>query len=119
MPLTFFAALLGFAGVALGAFGAHGLDGRLTLEGTDWWQTATFYLLTHAVAALATGLSRKGGLTSMGGWAFIIGAAIFAGTLYAMALGAPRWFGAITPIGGVTLLIGWAMIAIAALRNAK
>lgn len=119
MTLTFCAALLGFFGVAFGAFGAHGLEGRLTAEGTEWWNTATFYLLIHAVAALAAGLSRRGGLTATGGWALLIGAVIFAGTLYAMALGAPRWFGAITPIGGVTLLIGWALVGIAARRSAK
>ena len=119
MTLTLCAALLGFLGVAFGAFGAHGLEGRLTAQGAEWWHTATFYLLIHAVAALAAGLSRRSGLTSTGGWAFLIGAAIFAGTLYAMALGAPRWFGAITPIGGVTLLVGWALIGIAALRSAK
>ena len=118
MALTFCAAVLGFLGVAFGAFGAHGLEGRLTAEGAEWWNTATFYLLIHAVAALATGLSGRGGLTATGGWAFLIGAVIFAGTLYAMALGAPRWFGAITPIGGNALLVGWALVGIAALRSA-
>lgn len=117
MALTVFAAILGFTGVALGAFGAHGLESRLTADGKDWWDTATFYLLIHAVAALAAGFSGRIGLTAAGGWAFLIGAAIFAGTLYAMALGAPRWFGAITPIGGVTLLIGWALVGIAAFRS--
>ncbi len=70
--------------------------------------------MVHAAAALAVSLSGRGGMTVWGGWAFILGAVIFAGTLYAMALGAPRWFGAITPIGGVTLLAGWGAVAFAA-----
>jgi len=111
------AALIGFLGVALGAFGAHALDGRLTAEGTDWWHTATLYVLPHAGAALAIGLSVRAGLIRTGGWLMVLGAVIFAGTLYAMALGAPRWFGAITPVGGVSLLAGWAMAALGSLRK--
>ncbi|MEM1151331.1 MAG: DUF423 domain-containing protein [Pseudomonadota bacterium] len=114
--MTAAAALLGFIAVALGAFGAHGLDGRLTPETTGWWETATLYALVHAVAALAIGLSGRRGLGAWGGWAFMVGAVIFAGTLYAMALGAPRWFGAITPIGGVLLLAGWAFVGVGARR---
>ena len=110
-------ALVGLAGVGLGAFGAHGLDGRLTAEGEAWWQTATLYALVHAVAALAVSLSgRAGSLFGWSGWAFVIGALIFSGTLYAMALGAPRWFGAITPIGGTAFLLGWGVLVFAGLR---
>ena len=111
------AALTGFLGVAFGAFGAHALDGRLTPEGLDWWHTATLYALPHAAAALAIGLSVRGGLVRTGGWLMVAGACIFAGTLYAMALGAPRWFGAITPVGGVSLLAGWALAAAGSLRT--
>jgi uncharacterized membrane protein YgdD (TMEM256/DUF423 family) len=111
------AALLGFFTVALGAFGAHALDGQLTVEGTDWWHTATLYALPHAAAAFAVGLSGRGGLIRTGGWLMIIGAVIFAATLYAMALGAPRWFGAITPLGGVSMLAGWACAAIGGLKD--
>ena len=117
MPLTIAASLLGFAGVALGAFGAHGMAARFTPESRGWWETATLYLLVHAVAVFATSLSGRTGLFQTGGWIMLIGAVIFSGTLYAMALGAPRWFGAITPIGGVGLLIGWALFAVAALRS--
>jgi len=116
--LAFAAALLGFAAVALGAFGAHALDGQLTAEGEAWWATATLYGLTHAAAALAAGLSGKGGKIAAGGWFFVAGAVIFAGTLYAMALGAPRILGAVTPVGGLSLLAGWAMIALGAVRKA-
>ena len=102
------AGLLGAIAIALGAFGAHGLKERLALipEASGWWETATFYLLTHAVAVGAIAV-RSVWPVSL--WA--IGSVIFAGTLYAMALGAPRWFGAITPIGGSLLIAGWLLLA--------
>lgn len=112
-----FGAVLGFLAVACGAFGAHGLEGRVSPEGLGWWQTASQYLLAHAVAVLACGLSGRGGLIASGGWAMAIGAVVFAGTLYAMALGAPRWLGAVTPLGGLGMLAGWAMIAVAAFKS--
>ena len=113
------AALLGFVSVAFGAFGAHALDGTLSADGIEWWQTATLYGLTHAAAALAAGLSGKGGKIAAGGWFIVGGAVIFAGTLYAMALGAPRWFGAITPVGGIGMLAGWVMIGLGGLASAR
>ncbi len=116
--LIIVAALIGFSAVGLGAFGAHALDGRLSPDARGWWETATLYALVHALAALAAGLSGRGGLAVFGGWAWIAGVAVFSGTLYLMALGAPRWFGAITPIGGLLLLSGWASLAIHALRRA-
>ncbi|HCE25604.1 MAG TPA: DUF423 domain-containing protein [Hyphomonas sp.] len=112
--LGIFAALTGFLAVALGAFGAHALDGQLTPEGLDWWHTATLYALPHAAAALAISLHAKTGLVRKAGWAFVFGTIVFAGSLYAMALGAPRWFGAITPIGGIPYLVGWACCALGA-----
>lgn len=111
------AAALGFASVALGAFGAHGLEDSLTPDARDWWNTATFYALSHAIAALAIALSGRAGLARLGGWLFLAGAAIFAGTLYAMGLGAPRMLGAVTPVGGVLLLAGWAMCLASAIRR--
>jgi uncharacterized membrane protein YgdD (TMEM256/DUF423 family) len=100
------AGILGTTAVALGAFGAHGLKERLSAipEAAGWWQTATFYLLTHAVAVGALRASPSGRC-----WA--LGAAIFSGTLYALALGAPRWLGAVTPVGGGLLLAGWVLLA--------
>ena len=74
------AALIGFLSVALGAFGAHALDGRLTDEGLEWWHTATLYGLTHAGVALAAGLATRGGKLVIGGWLIVVGAAIFAAT---------------------------------------
>ncbi|WDI30038.1 DUF423 domain-containing protein [Hyphococcus flavus] len=102
------AGIVGFLAVALGAFGAHGLEGRLSAEAEQWWETATFYGLIHAVAALAIGLSAITRL-AFTGWAFIVGSLIFEGSLYAMALGGPTILGAITPVGGATFLAGWAM----------
>ncbi len=108
--MTIFAGLLGFIGVALGAFGAHGLEGRLSPGGEAWWQTATLYVLVHAAAGLAVALSGHGGVLRIGGWAMLAGAALFAATLYAMALGGPRWLGAVTPLGGLGMLAGWACV---------
>jgi uncharacterized membrane protein YgdD (TMEM256/DUF423 family) len=108
------AALFGFVSVALGAFGAHALEARLTAEGMEWWHTATLYALPHAAAALAAGLSDRGGYIARGGALLLIGGLIFSATLYAMALGAPRWLGAVTPLGGLGMLAGWALIALSA-----
>ena len=103
-------ALSGGIAVAAGAFGAHGASG----EAAEWLKTGATYQLIHAVAALAV-LDRLG--TKGPAIALLVGAAIFAFTLYAMALGAPRWFGAITPIGGTLLIVGWLWLALTALRN--
>lgn len=102
------AALLGFLGVALGAFGAHALKERLTPEGAEWWKTATLYHLVHAATALATG--GEGGRASAATWCFAAGVALFSGSLYAMALTDVRWLGAVTPVGGVALLAGWLLL---------
>lgn len=109
------AAVTGFAAVALGAFGAHGLS--LQGDALDWWNKATLYGLTHATAALAISISVQAGLLRRAGWAFVLGAVIFSGCLYAMALGAPRWLGAVVPLGGVSFLAGWALAAASAVRR--
>ena len=111
------AAITGFLTVALGAFGAHALEGGFSAQQIDWWKTATLYALAHSVAAYAIGLSGRTGLLRGGGWAFVVGTVIFAGTLFALALGAPRWAGAITPVGGLSLLAGWLMCAWGAIRR--
>ncbi|MFC3302108.1 DUF423 domain-containing protein [Parvularcula lutaonensis] len=114
MKLSAIAGVLGFLAVALGAFGAHGLEDRLGQQELGWWQTATLYLLVHAAvsAALGTGDSRW----HRAGWLMAAGAALFSGTLYAMALGAPTALGAITPVGGLLMLAGWASLVWSALR---
>jgi uncharacterized membrane protein YgdD (TMEM256/DUF423 family) len=115
-----FAAGLGFLAVALGAFGAHGLKSRLAslADGADrleWWKTAAQYHLAHALAlALAAGLfgdTRAGRAACV---AFALGIALFSGSLYTMTLTGIRWLGAVTPLGGLALLAGWALLAAAA-----
>ncbi|QDX27953.1 DUF423 domain-containing protein [Sphingomonas suaedae] len=103
------AALSGAIAVGAGAFGAHGAEGKAA----EWLRTGGTYQLIHAVAALvAVQMGAKGP-----GWLFVAGAAIFAGSLYLMALGAPRWLGAITPIGGTALIAAWLWLAWHALRG--
>ncbi len=103
------AALSGGLAVAAGAFGAHGASG----QAQEWLRTGGIYQMVHAVAAIVAVQAGARGA----GWLFVIGALVFAGTLYAMALGAPRWFGAITPIGGVLMIGGWLWLAWVALRG--
>lgn len=110
-------ALSGFACVAFGAFGAHALAGTLGQgSAANWWDTATLYGLVHSVAAFAVALSGPQG-PRKSGWAFLIGIFFFCTSLYAMALGAPHWLGAITPIGGLAFLTGWGMAVFWAFRR--
>ncbi|MEH3158132.1 MAG: DUF423 domain-containing protein [Sphingomonas taxi] len=103
MILGVLAALSGAIAVAAGAFGAHGASG----DAAEWLKTGGHYQLIHAVAALvALRLEAHGPA-----WLFVAGGAIFAATLYPMALGAPRWLGAVTPIGGALLIAGWLWLA--------
>ena len=103
--------------VALGAFGAHGLEGRVSMQQLEWWHTATLYLFVHALGLLLVGLLiRLKYITQTTAWLLQIGIIIFACSLYAMTLGAPRWFGAITPIGGVLMIVGWLWLAVSAFR---
>lgn len=106
--------------VMTGAFGAHGLKARLTPEQLSWWQTAVEYHVSHALGLLAIGVLLRiapalptalpAGVATSALW-LQAGIVIFSGSLYAMALGAPRWFGAITPIGGLAFIIGWLWLA--------
>jgi uncharacterized membrane protein YgdD (TMEM256/DUF423 family) len=106
MNATKAAAVTGFLGVSLGAFGAHGLKDVLTANDTNAiWQTAVLYHLVHAVAALWA--SEKHPLTV---WIWLGGIGIFSGSLYLLAITDVRWLGAITPLGGLLLLAGWALL---------
>lgn len=107
--LMILAALSGAMAVGAGAFGAHGATG----QAEEWLKTGGQYQLVHAVAALVAIQMQARGVA----WLFIIGGAIFAGTLYLMALGMPRWLGAITPIGGALLIGGWLWLAWTAMRG--
>jgi len=103
-------ALLAAAGVALGAFGAHGLKALLSPEALGWWQTAVQYQMWHAIGLVAIGAAPMA-RTRGPAWMLAAGTAIFSGSLYAMALSDVRWLGAITPIGGVLMIGGWAWFA--------
>lgn len=117
------AAILGALTVALGAFGAHGLKDIIarTEGGADYWHTATQYALVHAAAlvGLAGFVARENAwkLLRIATWSWFVGAIVFSGTLMAMALGAPKWLGAVTPVGGLGLLAGWVLIAASLLRK--
>lgn len=99
--------LAGASGVLLGAFGAHALRGTLDAAHLEIWHTAVQYHLWHALAlALAVHLGRgRAGRIAVA--ALGIGIVLFSGSLYALALGAPRWCGAITPFGGLGFVVGW------------
>ena len=109
-------ALAGVVGVGLGAFGAHGLRGRLSPEMLGVFETGVRYHMYHALALVATAalMGRLDGrLLSAAGWLFTAGIVLFSGSLYVVALTGIGMFGAITPIGGVAFLAGWACLAIA------
>lgn len=113
-------ALLAGIGVAAGAFGAHGLRDRLSAEMLAIFETGVRYHLIHALALLITAWASTRwaeGLTTGAGWLFVVGIVVFSGSLYLLSLTETRWLGAITPIGGVAFLVGWALLAWAALRG--
>lgn len=121
------AAAYGAAGVALGAFGAHGLESHLPGTRLETWQTAVSYHLMHALAILAVGVWMRaagfagqtpGAALPVAGWGFVIGVVLFSGSLYALALGGPRWLGPVTPVGGVAFIVGWLALLWAAVRAA-
>ena len=107
--IAIFAALSGAIAVGAGAFGAHGTSG----QAAEWLKTGGQYQLLHAVAALiALRMDAK-----VPAFLFVVGGALFAGTLYLMAIGFPKWLGAVTPLGGLALIIGWLWLAWAVARG--
>jgi uncharacterized membrane protein YgdD (TMEM256/DUF423 family) len=105
------AAAIGFLAVALGAFGAHGLEAVFKQNGLgDRWETASFYHAVHAAVLIA--ISRGENFSRVAWWLFTTGIIIFSGTLYILAATGTRWLGAITPIGGLALLAGWLVLAV-------
>ena len=111
---TMIAALIGFHGVVSGAFGAHGLRNTIGVEAMQWWETAVRYQLIHALLLAVVSLHANNS-SALQKWtvrALIFGIVIFSGTLYLMAIGAPRFLGAITPLGGLGLITGWALLGI-------
>ncbi len=116
MPRLFLivGALTAGLAVALGAFGAHGLEGRVTPERLETYQTGVLYHLAHALALLGVSWAASqwpGGAVHAAGWLFVAGIVLFSGSLYLLVLTDTRWLGAVTPFGGVAFLIGWALLA--------
>jgi uncharacterized membrane protein YgdD (TMEM256/DUF423 family) len=107
------AALSGFVAVAVGAFAAHGATDP---KAQDWLRTGSTYGFMHAMATLACATFMQVGArrARLAPAFFLSGVVLFSGSLYAMALGGPRWLGAVTPVGGVLFLIGWTVLAWAA-----
>jgi uncharacterized membrane protein YgdD (TMEM256/DUF423 family) len=107
-------ALSGFFGVALGAFGAHALKNMLSEYALSIYQTAVQYQMIHALALIGLGIwstQNPSVDTQLAGWAFTIGIPLFSGSLYALAVTDLKFLGAITPIGGLSFLVGWITFA--------
>lgn len=108
-------AINGALAVMLGAFGAHGLRNRVEESLLQTWATASEYHFYHALALLLTGLLiRQFGEVSTlvtAGWVLFIGMLVFSGSLYVLVLSGQRWLGAVTPLGGTALIVGWALLA--------
>ncbi|HWZ27753.1 MAG TPA: DUF423 domain-containing protein [Gemmatimonadales bacterium] len=113
-PLGTLGALLGGLAVAAGAFGVHGLRGRLSPELLPVFETGARYQMYHALALLAVAVlleRRPSSVLRSAGWCFFGGTLVFSGSLYLLALTGATWWGAVTPLGGVALLSGWGMLA--------
>jgi uncharacterized membrane protein YgdD (TMEM256/DUF423 family) len=111
-----------FAGlaVAFGAFGAHALRATLSPEDLATFEIGVRYQMYHALGLIAVAWAASqwpSGAVHAAGWAFVAGIVIFSGSLYVLVLSGQRWLGAITPIGGVAFMAGWALLIWAALRS--
>lgn len=119
----------GFLAIVMGAFGAHGLEGRFKVLGeisgglpaerlAANYQTAAHYHMYCALAILAVGIlaqfGRGGAALQAAGWLFLLGSLVFSGSLYVLSATGLRWLGAITPIGGIAMIAGWVALAVAA-----
>jgi uncharacterized membrane protein YgdD (TMEM256/DUF423 family) len=115
-------AVLAGIGVALGAFGAHGLKDRLSPEMLEIYHTAVEYQFYHSLALILLGLfvARTAPVptaASAAAWAFVLGIVLFSGSLYVLTLTGTKWLGAVTPLGGLAFLVGWTLFAWAAMRG--
>lgn len=122
MNWTATAAILLALAVSIGAFGAHGLQGRLDVYSTGIYEKAVFYHFIHALGLLAVPLLVRAGLLSKAagdwsGWLLLAGIVLFSGSLYVLAISGIRTLGAITPFGGVSFIAAWIVLAVCALRS--
>lgn len=121
--ILLFSAISGATSVILGAFGAHGLKGKISESLLSTFQTGVYYQLFHTIVLFGLGiLLLRLQAESMTLWygaagTWMVGIILFSGSLYALALGAPSWVGPITPIGGLLLIIGWLCLATAILKT--
>src|SRR5262249_26557254 len=107
-------------GVALGAFGAHTLRGRVSVELANVFEVGVRYHMYHALGLLGVAWITtrwRGAATSAAGWLFVAGTVLFSGSLYAMTLTGQRWLGAVTPLGGAAFILGWLALAWRLLRG--
>jgi uncharacterized membrane protein YgdD (TMEM256/DUF423 family) len=113
-------ALSALLAVAAGAFGAHALRNRLVPDTLVVFETSARYHMYHALGLLAAAwaVSRwPGGAATAAGWLFVAGTVVFSGSLYLLSFTGQRWLGAVTPLGGLAFILGWAALAWAALRG--
>lgn len=104
-------AIYGATAVGCGAFGAHALAARLPPERLASWDTAVQYHLVHAAVLLALALAPRDRDLRLPAWLFGVGIVLFSGSIYALVLGAARWLGPVTPLGGLCLIAGWLALA--------
>jgi uncharacterized membrane protein YgdD (TMEM256/DUF423 family) len=111
-------AIAGFSAVALGAFAAHGLRGRLSPDMLAIFETGVRYQMYHGLALIGlAAVADRSPALSAAAWCFVAGMLIFSGSLYGLSVSGARWLGAITPIGGVAFLAGWLWVAWVSLRG--
>ena len=113
-------AVAGALGVAFGAFGAHALKSRVTEDLLAIFEIGVRYQMYHALALIGVAWAATrwpGHWINASGWLFLVGIVVFSGSLYLMTLTGMRWLGAITPIGGVCLILGWVALSAAVLRG--
>ncbi|KAB7707517.1 DUF423 domain-containing protein [Bacillus aerolatus] len=113
-------AINAFLSVALGAFGAHGLEGKVEPKYLEIWKTGVHYQMFHAAGMILIGILigqvQESSLLNWSGWMMLIGTIVFSGSLYALTLSGVKILGAITPIGGVAFLAGWVLLVLAAMK---
>jgi uncharacterized membrane protein YgdD (TMEM256/DUF423 family) len=114
-------AINAFLSVALGAFGAHALEGKISQKYIDTWNTGVLYQMFHSIGILIIGVLMgniaASSLLNWSGWLMLIGIVLFSGSLYILSLSGIKVLGAITPLGGVAFLIAWVLLIITAVKS--